>query len=108
MADQPGRPYSTKHVKSVNRWSPNPAPVAPEMLPDYLFSELNRLGDIIFNLDTFRLEATHREPGGVGTELRKTKPRDGDMRYADGVDWNPGSGGEGFYAYYNNTWNRLG
>ena len=108
MADQPGRPYSTKHVKSVNRWSPNPAPVSPELLPDYLFSELNRLGDIIFNLDTFRLEATHREPAGVGTELRKTKPRDGDMRYADGVDWNPGSGGEGLYAYYNNTWNRLG
>ena len=108
MADQPGRPYSTKHVKSVNRWSPNPAPVSPELLPDYLFSELNRLGDIIFNLDTFRLEATHREPAGVGTELRKTIARDGDMRYADGVDWNPGSGGEGFYAYYNNTWNRLG
>ena len=105
MADQPGRPYSTKHVKSVNRWSPNPAPVDPLQLPDYLFSELNRLGDIIFNLDTFRLEATLREPA---TELRNTKPRDGDMRYADGVDWNPGSGGEGFYAYYNNTWNRLG
>ena len=105
MADQPGRPYLTKHVKSVNRWAPNPAPVDPSQLPDYLFSELNRLGDIIFNLDTFRLEATHREPA---TELRKTKPRDGDMRYADGVDWNPGSGGEGFYAYYNNTWNRLG
>ena len=45
----------SKNFKSVNRWSPNPAPVNPEDLPDYLFSELNRLGDILFNLDTFRL-----------------------------------------------------
>ena len=54
--------YSPKDFKSVNRWSPNPAPVAPEQLPDYLFNELNRLGDIVFNLDTFRLEQTNVEP----------------------------------------------
>ena len=88
----------SKDVKSVNRWSPNPAPVKPEELPDYLFSELNRLGDILFNLDTFRLESTHVDPA---------KPRDGDIRYADGTNWNPGSGGESIYAYFNNTWNKL-
>jgi len=90
--------YSPKDFKSVNRWSPNPAPVAPEQLPDYLFNELNRLGDIVFNLDTFRLEQTNVEP---------SKSRDGDIRYADGVNWNPGSTGEGIYAYFNNTWNKL-
>ena len=90
--------YSPKDFKSVNRWSPNPAPVAPEQLPDYLFNELNRLGDIVFNLDTFRLEQTNVEP---------SKSRDGDIRYADGVNWNPGSGGEGIYAYFNATWNKL-
>jgi len=88
---------ANKKIKSVNRWSPNPAPVAPEQLPDYLFSELNKLGDVVFNLDTFRLESTHVEPA---------KSRDGDIRYADGTDWNP-SGGEGIYAYFNNTWNKL-
>lgn len=36
-----------------------------------------------------------------------TKPRDGDVRYADGVDWNPG-GGRGFYYYDGATWNQLG
>ena len=41
----------SKNVKSVNRWSPNPAPVKSELLPDYLFNELNKVGDIIFNLD---------------------------------------------------------
>jgi len=88
----------SKDVKSVNRWSPNPAPVNPEGLPDYLFNELNRLGDIVFNLDTFRLEPTNVDP--------EDELRDGDIRYADGTNWNP-SGGEGIYAYYNATWNKL-
>ena len=35
------------------------------------------------------------------------KPRDGMLVYADGTNWDPGSG-EGFYAYYNSTWNLLG
>jgi hypothetical protein len=90
--------YSPKDFKSVNRWSPNPAPVIPEQLPDYLFNELNRLGDIVFNLDTFRLEQTNVEP---------SKSRDGDIRYADGTNWNPGGTGEGIYAYFNSTWNKL-
>jgi hypothetical protein len=89
---------SSKNVKSVNRWSPNPAPSAPEQLPDYLFSELNRLGDIVFNLDTFRLEETNVAP---------TKARNGDIRYADGTNWNPGGTGEGIYAYTNGSWAKL-
>jgi len=88
----------SKNIKSVNRWSPNPAPVTPDQLPDYLFSELNKLGDVVFNLDTFRLEPTFVEP---------PKKRDGDIRYADGTKWNPGGTGEGIYAYFNNTWNKL-
>ena len=31
---------------------------------------------------------------------------DGTLVYADGTSWDPGSG-EGFYAYYNSTWNKL-
>lgn len=93
----------SKKIKSVNRWSPNPAPVSPEQLPDYLFNELNRLGDILFNIDMLQLSQTNVAPG---TELRRTKPRDGDIRYADGTNWDPGSG-EGIYAYYNATWNKL-
>jgi len=90
----------SKNIKSVNRWSPNPAPLTPEGLPDYLFNELNRLGDIIFNLDTFRLEPTHSVPD---------KPRDGDIRYADGTSWDPGSG-RGIYAYIDDgspAWEKL-
>lgn len=38
-----------------------------------------------------------------------TEPTTGDgvIAYADGTSWNPGSG-EGIYAYYNSTWNKLG
>ena len=90
--------YTSKDIKSVNRWSPNPAPSTPEQLPDYLYNELNRLGDIVFNLDTFRLEPSNTEPA---------KSRDGDIRYADGTNWNPGGTGEGIYAYFNATWNKL-
>jgi hypothetical protein len=36
-----------------------------------------------------------------------TKVRTGMIRLADGTDWNPGAG-QGVYAYYNGTWNKLG
>lgn len=32
---------------------------------------------------------------------------DGVIAYADGTSWNPGGTGEGIYAYYNSTWNKL-
>ena len=92
--------YSVKDVKSVNRWPPNPAPLNNEQLSDYLFHELNKLSDIIFNLDVMRLEQTNVVPD---------KPRDGDIRYADGTNWNPGSG-QGLYVYIDDgtpAWEKL-
>jgi len=83
-----------KNIKSVNRWTPNPAPVNNEKLSDYLFSELNRLSDIIFNLDLMRLEQTNQSV---------EKPRDGDIRYADGTNWNPGQG-QNLYYYDGTNW----
>ena len=96
--------YTSKDIKSVNRWTPNPAPVDPEALPDYLFRELNRLSEIVFNIDVLRLEETYVEPG---TEVRKTKPRNGDIRYADGTKWNPGGTGTGIYFFNGSTWTKL-
>jgi len=34
------------------------------------------------------------------------KPRDGMVVYADGTEWNPGSG-EGIYGYINGSWTAL-
>ena len=91
---------SVKNVKSVNRWTPNPAPLSNEQLSDYLFHELNRLSDVIFNLDVMRLEETNVVPN---------KPRDGDIRYADGTNWDPESAGlgAGIYAYIGTAWTKL-
>ena len=97
--------YGPKDYKSLKRWSPNPAPVDPSQLPSYLFYELNRLGDLIFNVDMLQLSETSVAPGAE--TIRKTKPRDGDIRYADGTDWDPGGTGEGIYAFFNDTWNKL-
>ena len=103
---------SNKRIKSVVRFNPNPAPVTAEQLPDYLFNELNRLGEIIFNQNLFRLEPTHVAPGTTTIGVFKDKPRAGDIRYADGSDWNPGGTGEGIYAYLDNSgspdWVKLG
>lgn len=35
-----------------------------------------------------------------------SKPRTGDLVFADGTSWNPGSG-QGWYSYYGGTWNKL-
>ena len=100
---------SNKRIKSVVRFNPNPAPVTPEQLPDYLFNELNRLGEIIFNQNLFRLEPTHVAPGTTTIGVLKDKPRAGDIRYADGSDWNPGGTGEGIYFYNSSdAWVKLG
>ena len=95
-----------KNIKSVNRWTPNPAPVNNDNLSDYLFSELNRLSDIIFNLDVMRLEQTNKDPENTTIGIDRGKPRDGDIRYADGTNWNPGSG-IGIYAYIGGSWTKL-
>ena len=84
----------SKVVKSVNRWTPNPAPVSNENLSDYLYHELNRLSDVLFNIDVMRLESTHRVP---------EKARAGDIRYSDGSDWAAGQG-ENLYYYNGAKW----
>ena len=90
--------YSDRVVKSVTHYQPGPLPLDNEDLGIYVIDELKRLGNILFNQATFRLERTHIPPD---------KPRGGDIRYADGTDWNPGSG-EGIYFFNNSgTWTQL-
>jgi len=72
--------YSDRVVKSVTHYQPNPLPIDQEDLGLYLTTELKRLGDVIFNQATFRLERTHHVP---------VKPREGDMRYFDGTNAHP-------------------
>jgi len=52
------------------------------------------------------LEPTNVDPKDQGGD-DIGKPRNGDIRYADGTNWNPGGTGEGIYAYTNGAWAKL-
>ena len=86
-----------KKVMSVTRYEPGPLPDNSEDLGIYVVTELKRLGNILFNQSVMRLEETNTEP---------PKPRDGDIRYADGSNWNPGAG-TGIYWVDGSSWNKL-
>jgi hypothetical protein len=63
--------------------------------PEYLYRELLRIVDAINQIHDH--EIFHNEPD---------KLYDGMIRYADGTDWNPGSG-EGLYERNNGAWVKL-
>lgn len=86
--------YIDRVQKSVTLYEPGPLPENVEDLGIYLVTELKRLGSILYNQATFRLERIHEEP---------QRPRTGDIRYADGSDWNPGQG-ENLYYFDGTNW----
>jgi hypothetical protein len=86
--------YSDRVQKSVTLYEPGPLPEDVNDLGIYLVTELKRLGSILYNQATFRLERIHEEP---------QRPRIGDIRYADGIDWNP-SQGENLYYFDGTNW----
>lgn len=63
----------------------------------FLFEELGKIGAAFAALAAGHLDKTHAAPA---------KPRDGDIRYADGASWNPG-GGAGIYWFNGATWTKL-
>lgn len=78
------------------------APFNPDVkaLAEFVSSELEKVARSQFDsVKVFRFSEQHREPA---------KPRDGDVAFADGTDWNPASGGRGFYGFYGSAWHRLG
>ena len=65
------------------RYAKSPVPSNPEDIPAYLQSELDKISAVIANIAEGHFDVSNVEP---------TKKRAGDVRYADGSDWNPGSG----------------
>jgi hypothetical protein len=88
----------TPNIGSI-QYQPEPVPDNPADLPRYLLTEFDRLASVVRLLAAGHLDVTHVAP---------PKPRQGDLRYADGTDWDPGSG-EGWY-FYNSSgiWKFLG
>ena len=80
------------------RYTKNPVPSKPDDLPAYLQSELDRISAVIGNLGDGHFDSSY---------VVTAKPRAGDVRYADGTNWNPGAG-EGLYIYLSNgAWSKL-
>ncbi|MES2040479.1 MAG: hypothetical protein V4495_21885 [Pseudomonadota bacterium] len=74
----------------------NTVAYAPSQVPDdaaemqrFFSFELQKIATAITGLSLGHLDKTTVVP---------TKPRDGDIRYADGILWNPGAG-VGIYYY---------
>lgn len=63
---------------------------------NYLDDELRKIADLI-NADQVMLEPQAAEPA---------HPENGVLVYADGTNWNPGSGA-GFYGYQSGAWVKL-
>ena len=81
------------------RYEPLPVPDNPEDIPAYLRQEFTRMSGIINNIADGHFDVSNAAPD---------KPRTGDIRYADGTNWNPGSAGEGVYIYLSSgAWSKL-
>ena len=70
-------------------YQPEDPPHEIEELPAYLARELRRIAEAVASSQGADMIVTHVAP---------TKPRIGDLRIADGTNWNPG-GGAGAYEY---------
>ena len=78
---------------------PESVPKEYEELRAYIERELYRVGDSMHGeTEAVFLVELHVEPD---------KPRDGQVIFADGTDWNPGSGA-GYYGYRAAAWRFLG
>lgn len=79
-------------------YAPQDPPDDPAELPRYLREETQRIQAAIAALALGHIDKSNVAP---------TKPRTGDLRLADGTNWDPGSG-QGVYVYYGSAWHFLG
>ncbi len=80
--------------------SPATAPETPKEFQIWVLDELRHISDSLSELETDALLL--KQWNAVPDKLY-----DGLVVYADGTNWNPGSG-EGIYAYHGAAWNLLG
>lgn len=82
------------------QYTPGDPPADPAQMQRYLRELETRIAATFAALAAGHLDKTYVAPA---------KPRDGDIRYADGVSWLPnGAGGVGIWYYKVNTWIQLG
>ena len=79
-------------------YAPGIVPRESSRLQEFLEIELGKIKSALDVLAAGHLDKSYAAPG---------RPRDGDIRYADGTTWNPGSG-VGVYYYNGSSWVFLG
>lgn len=85
------------------RYAPSPRPDDgdPVNLANWALQELEAISNVLNGIGAGHVEFLNAPP---------IKPRNGDVRMADGVNWNPGGQGRGYYGYDEQTssWRKLG
>ena len=79
-------------------YTPSSPPTGSEDFQKWVQQELQKVEASFSSLDFVILKETNVAP---------TKPKAGMIRFADGTNWDPGSG-IGFYGYHSGAWNKLG
>ena len=72
------------------RFDPTTCPSELGEIPRFIDSMLLEIRTVLDLVRDGHLDVSNVEP---------SNPQQGDIRYADGSNWNPGSGGEGIYFY---------
>lgn len=81
-------------------YQPGDPPADPAQLQRFLREELAKIAAIVSALAAGHLDKSTAAPA---------KPRDGDVRYADGSGFKPnGVGGAGVWYYNGTVWTQLG
>lgn len=80
-------------------YSPAPVPNDTRELQRYLQNEFSAIQNAIIQLAAGHIDVTSVAP---------SKPREGDIRLADGVAWNPVALGKRFVGYRGGVWVDLG
>lgn len=70
-------------------YQPEPVPQDPAQLARYLTAELQRISNAVALIAAGHMDMQYKAP---------LKPRNGNLRLADGTSWNPGSG-KGVYWF---------
>ena len=81
------------------KYTPNPVPSNAEDLPQYLMQELNRIQGALQENSTTFIEVKNVEPSRI---------KQGDIVYADGSNFNPGSAEGVYFRNAAGSWVKLG
>lgn len=79
------------------KYTPSSPPGDAESLSEWARTEFEAISRILNEFDVTKFTVLHVAP---------PKPVAGSLAFADGTDWNPGSG-VGFYEYRGGAWQKL-